>query len=178
MSCGTRTTAPARSLPPTTWFPPRSRIYKVSFSRRKQPPRLLPTPRGQLLKKWLTDPLLNWNPALLTKLLDILGTQDDTEFQQKVDNNQTFLLNLRIQYHDQVLTADLSALPAFALGVFPPDSLGSQISYDPANRRLQLIGIMSATDQVLLNSPFCRCSISSGSGPTLSGCATNKQRGC
>ena len=107
-----------------------------------------PDPTGQLLKKWLTDPLLNWNPALLAKLLDILGTQDDVEFQTKVDNNQAFLLNLRVQYHDQVLMADLPALPG---GVVFPDSLTSQISYDQVNRRLQLIGIMSPADQAALN---------------------------
>src|SRR3984957_2748541 len=78
--------------------------------------------------------------------MDILGTQDDPTFQQKVDNDQTFLLNLRIQYHDQVLTANLPALP-----VTIPDSLSSQISYDQANRKLQLIGVMSAADQTLLN---------------------------
>jgi hypothetical protein len=110
---------------------------------------VVPDPNGQLLKKWLTDPLLNWNAALVAKLLDILGTQDDTEFQQNVDNNQTFLLNLRIQYHDQVLTADLPALPS---GVVIPDSLASQISYDPVNLKLQLVGVMSAADQTLLNS--------------------------
>ena len=107
---------------------------------------VVPDPSGQLLKKWLTDPLLNWNPALIAKLMDILGTQDDPTFQQKVDNDQTFLLNLRIQYHDQVLTANLPALP-----VTIPDSLSSQISYDQANRKLQLIGVMSAADQTLLN---------------------------
>jgi hypothetical protein len=109
---------------------------------------VVPDPKGQLLKKWLTDPLLNWNPALVAKLMDILGTQDDVEFQQKVDNNQTFLLNLRVQYHDQVLTADLPTLPG---GVVFPDSLASQISYDQANRKLQLIGIVSAADLAVLN---------------------------
>ena len=106
-----------------------------------------PDPSGQLLQKWLTDPLLNWNPALVTKLMDILGTKDSTEFQQKVDNNQAFLLNLRVQYHDQTLTADLTALPG---GLVFPDSLAAQVSYDPVNRKLQLIGIMSAADQGLL----------------------------
>lgn len=107
---------------------------------------VVPDPSGQLLKKWLTDPLLDWNPALVAKLMDILGTQDDTEFQNKVDNNQTFLLNLRIQYNDQILIADLPALP-----VTVPDSLSAQISFDSANRKLQLFGIISAADQVLLN---------------------------
>jgi hypothetical protein len=108
---------------------------------------VVPDPTGQLLQKWLTDPLLNWNPALVAKLMDILGTKDDTEFQQRVDNNQAFLLNLRIQYHDQLLTADLAALPA---GLVFPDSLASQISYDAANLKLQLIGIISAADQAQL----------------------------
>src|SRR5262249_39478534 len=63
---------------------------------------VVPDPSGQLLQKWLTDPLLNWNPALVAKLMDILGTKDSTEFQQKVDNDQAFLLNLRVQYHDQL----------------------------------------------------------------------------
>ncbi|SOE87376.1 virulence plasmid A protein [Burkholderia sp. YR290] len=107
-----------------------------------------PDPAGELLKKWLSDPILNWNPPLLAKLLDILSTQDDAEFQQKIDNNQTFLLNLRIQYHDSVLTADLAALPAV---VTFPDSLVSQISYDATNRQLQLTGYISATDQALLS---------------------------
>jgi hypothetical protein len=124
-----------------------------------------PDPNGQLLKKWLTDPLLNWNPALVTKLMDILGTQDDDEFQQKVDNNRTFLLNLRVQYqyndHNPVLTADLPALPG---SVVFPDSLASQISYDSANRKLQLIGILSAADVLLLNSL-------SGDGPYLAAVA-------
>src|SRR5437868_2020654 len=52
-----------------------------------------PDPEGQLLKKWITDPLLKWNASLLAKLLDILSTQDDAEFQQKLVNNQIFLLN-------------------------------------------------------------------------------------
>jgi Tc toxin complex TcA C-terminal TcB-binding domain/Neuraminidase-like domain/Salmonella virulence plasmid 28.1kDa A protein len=108
---------------------------------------VVPDPKGQLLKKWLTDPLLKWNAALLAKLMDILSTQDDTEFQQKLLNNQNFLLNLRVQYHDTVLAADLPSLA----GVVFPDSLVSQISYDAANRKLQLIGVLSAGDWAVLN---------------------------
>jgi hypothetical protein len=111
-------------------------------------------PKGQLLKKWLTDPLLNWNSHIVDKLMDILSTRDDLEYQHKIDNNDDFLLNLRVQYHDQVLTADLSALPPLPPGVtfsdWLPGSLASQISYDANNRRLQLIGYMSATDQATL----------------------------
>lgn len=119
-------------------------------------------PKGKLLKKWLTDPLLNWNSALVDKLMDILGTQDDTEYQQKIDNNNDYLLNLRVQYHDQTLTADLPALPALPAGVVFPDSLASspvpsfasQISYDAPTRQLVLIGTMSSTDQSALKGLF------------------------
>jgi hypothetical protein len=114
-------------------------------------------PTGQLLKKWLTDPVLLWDASLASKLLDILGTSDIDEYQQKVDNNQNFLLNLRVQYHDRVLTADLGTLPG---GVVFPDSLAAQISYDSVNRKLQLVGYMSATDQGNLN-------LLSGDGPYL-----------
>lgn len=107
-----------------------------------------PDPAGQLLKKWLTDPLLDWNPALVTKLLDILATQDDADFQTKVDNSLTFLVNLRVQYHDSVLTADLPALP---VGLVFPDTLAAQISYDAPNRQLQLTGYLSAADRNALN---------------------------
>ncbi len=117
-------------------------------------------PRGELLKKWLTDPVLNWNSQLIEKLTDILGTQDDGEYQQKIDNNMDFLLNLRVRYIDQILTADLSALPTMPAGSSFSDlisaasisSFASQISYDSDNRQLVLVGYMSATDQAALKS--------------------------
>ncbi len=109
-------------------------------------------PKGQLLSKWLNDPMLSWNGAIAAKLLALLSIQDDATYQTAVDNQQQFLLDLRVQYHDQTLTADLSALPA---GVTLPDSLAtsfaSQISYDATNRQLVLIGYMSAADQTALN---------------------------
>lgn len=111
-------------------------------------------PNGQNLKKWLADPVLNWNSNLVDKLMDILGTQDDTEYQQKIDNNPSFLLNLRIQYHDQVLSADLSSLPTMPAGqTFPdllPGGLASQVSYDADNKLLLLFGYLSSTDQATL----------------------------
>lgn len=111
-------------------------------------------PKGQLLKQWLVDPLLNWNSHIVDKLMDILSTRDDIEYQQKIDNNDDFLLNLRIRYHDQVLTADLSDLPTLPGGISfqdaLPGSLASQISYDAANKQLQLIGYISANDQAAL----------------------------
>jgi hypothetical protein len=116
-----------------------TKLLKVQAATQVQP-----DPIGALLRQWLGDPLLGWNPTLAAKLLDILGTQDDAEFQQKVDNNDDFLLNLRIQYLDGTLTAPLSALPP---GVIIPDALASQVSYDAINRQLILIGSISATDQ-------------------------------
>lgn len=100
-------------------------------------------PQGILLTKWLTDPILNWNNSLLTKLMDILNTSDDTEYQQKIDNNDTFLLNLRTNYFASSFSTDLGALPPITF----PDNLSSQISYDNNNKLLVLTGFMSATDQ-------------------------------
>src|ERR1051326_580216 len=113
-------------------------------------------PNGQLLRNWLTGPLLNWNSRLVDKLMDILGTQDDAEYQSRIDANTAFLLNLRVQYHDNTLTADLTALPVQALlpqpkNIVLPDSVttsfAAQISYDDVNRCLVLIGTMSAADR-------------------------------
>jgi hypothetical protein len=108
-------------------------------------------PKGELLRKWLADPVLNWNSRLVDRLMEILGTQDDDEYKNRIDASHEFLLNLRIQYHDTMLTADLSALPS---GVVLPDSMttsfAAQISYDDVNRRLVLVGYMSAADQTAL----------------------------
>lgn len=110
-----------------------------------------PDPKGDLLKKWIADPLLGWNARIADKLLDILGTQDDAEYQQKVDNNHAFLLNLRIRSAAQPVTADLAALPA---GLHIPDSipgsLAAQLSWDPAAKKLILVGAMSDADRLAL----------------------------
>ncbi|MGH2643615.1 MAG: neuraminidase-like domain-containing protein, partial [Chitinophagaceae bacterium] len=105
-----------------------------------------PDPQGVLLAKWLTDPLLNWNTSLLTKLMDILSTSDDTEYQTKIDNNDNFLVNLRVNYFAPSFSADLGMFPAITF----PDSLASQISYDNDNKLLVLVGFMSSTDMANL----------------------------
>ncbi len=108
-------------------------------------------PKGQLLKKWLSDPVLGWNSQIVDKLIDLLSTQDDAQYQTRIDSNHEFLVNLRIQYLDKGLATDLSALPA---GLVIPDSIpnsfASQCAYDAASRRLVLVGYMSATDQATL----------------------------
>lgn len=101
-----------------------------------------PDPKGVLLTKWLTDPVLNWSPTLLTKLMDILNASDDTTYQQKIDNNDNFLLNLRSNYFASSFSADLGSLPSITI----PDSLTSQISYDNDNKLLVLTGYMSSAD--------------------------------
>lgn len=106
----------------------------------------LADPQGVLLTKWLTDPLLNWNSALVTKLMDILNTSDDATYQQKIDNNDNFLLNLRVNYFASSFSADLGALPVITF----PDSLVSQVSYDNDNKRLVLLGCLSLADQTAL----------------------------
>jgi hypothetical protein len=108
-------------------------------------------PKGQLLRKWLSDPLLGWPRQLVDKLLDLLGTQDDAEYQTRIDAHHELLLNLRIQYLDASLATDLSALaPGLEIPGSIPTSFAAQLSYDPANRKLVLVGYMSAIDQAAL----------------------------
>ncbi|MBA3542770.1 MAG: hypothetical protein H0T79_24345, partial [Deltaproteobacteria bacterium] len=108
-------------------------------------------PKGQVLKKWLSDPILGWSATLVDKLLGLLGTQDDSEFQTRIDDSHELLLNLRIQYADVSVSTDLSALP---VGLEVPGSIttsfGAQLSYDPAARKLALVGSMSVTDVAML----------------------------
>jgi hypothetical protein len=108
-------------------------------------------PKGQLLRKWLSDPLLSWSPKLVDNVLQLLGTQDDAEFQARVDNNHEFLLNLRIQYAQASVSTDLSALaPGLDIPGSIPTSFAGQLSYDAPTRRLVLLGVMSAADQTML----------------------------
>jgi hypothetical protein len=105
-----------------------------------------PDTTGTLLNKWLSDPLLKWDNRLLLKLMDILNTTDDVEYLNKIDNNLLFLRNLRIQFHDSIVTADLSNTPD--LTVFTDYT--SQIFYDSGNKQLSWIGYMSAADKATL----------------------------
>jgi len=110
-------------------------------------------PNGVLLNKWLSDPVFKWDSGLLNKLLDLLNTVDDDEYKQKLTNSANFLLNLRLQYHDAVITAPLPALPTAGTPAAPivfPDTIASQLTYDADKRQLRLAGIMSQADQTAL----------------------------
>ncbi len=100
-------------------------------------------PKGVLLGKWLTDVVLNWDAGIATRLLDILNTVDDAEFQQKLTDNDAFLLKLRIIYFAPSFSVNLFNLPAIT---FPPNSQ-SQISYNPDRKVLAFAGFMSLADQ-------------------------------
>lgn len=105
--------------------------------------KVAPDTKGVLLTKWLTDPLLNWHAALVTRLMDILTTADDTLYQQKIDDNSNFLINLRVQYAAPFAVADLGILP---FTDFPPE-YAPQVSYDGDSKQIKLIGYISLADK-------------------------------
>lgn len=111
-----------------------------------------PDPNGQLLAKWLSDGVFNWDPGMLSRFIDILNTVDDTVYQQKITNNTNFLNNLRFVYHDAMITADLPALPLDKTGVqiVIPASISAQLTYNADTKQLQLVGYMSSADQAAL----------------------------
>lgn len=110
-----------------------------------------PDPQGALLTKWLSDPLLNWDPGMVNKLLDILNTADDVEYAQKIVNAANFLNNLRVQYNTTTIIATLPTLPVFSAGDQTIwDSYTAQVSYDNAAKQLVWHGYMSAADQAAL----------------------------
>ena len=106
---------------------------------------------GSLLGKWLADPVFKWDGALLAKLIGILGTTDDTDYQQKIDSNSDFLINLRAQYNNASITTDLSALPTVSgAPIVLPASVAAQVTFDAVNKQLILIGHISPTNLAAL----------------------------
>jgi hypothetical protein len=103
----------------------------------------LPDPKGAVLGKWLSDALLNWDHSIATKLLDILLTTDDTEYQQKLTDNEAFLIKLRIVYAAPSCSVNLYTLPSVS---FPANSQ-SQISYNTDKKTLTFAGYMSSADE-------------------------------
>lgn len=127
---------------------------------------------GALLTKWLSDPVLKWDSSIVNRLIDILSTVDDDEYQQKIIDNTNFLLNLRRGYQHPVLAIDLTALP-----ITIPASIAAQLSFDPDKKQLTLKGVMSAADrdallalstdaafQAAINSLFSKILTSSADG--------------
>jgi peptidoglycan hydrolase-like protein with peptidoglycan-binding domain len=120
-----------------------------------------PDPNGDLLEKWLNDPVLKWEPSVATKLLTMLNTTDDEVFQKNIlSNNAIFLTDLRIQYCKPFHEVTLSELPAIdTLKQISPD-----ISYetvvdvnDPSKiikKLLKYSGTMTQKEQDNLLSAF------------------------
>jgi hypothetical protein len=134
-------------VPTTTAITSALSLLQTALLQLRTTTAVAPDPQGVLLSRWLADPVLNWDPSFIGKVLDILNTSDDDEYGQKIDNNTTFLLNLRVHYNVPSVVADLSALPG---GLLFPNDLISQISYDSNNRQLIFRGYMTAADQAAL----------------------------
>ena len=107
-----------------------------------------PDQNGELLIKWLSDGVFNWDQGMLNKFVDILNTVDDTLYLQKITDNTNFLNNLRFVYHDAMITADLPALPLDNTGVqiVIPASISAQLTYNGDTKQLQLVGYISQAD--------------------------------
>jgi len=109
---------------------------------------------GSQLSQWLSDAILNWDPSLLNRVLDIINTKDNTDYQQKIDNNINLLLNLRMAYNAPYNLADLAALPltsaASPTPIIFPANISQQLIYDADKKQLKLIGYMNATDKANL----------------------------
>jgi len=113
-------------------------------------PSQLQTATGYCLPNGCRTRCLN-GTNLVSKLVDILNTVDDTTYQQKITDNTNFLLNLRLQYHDAFLTVDwqlchlTTTTPAVPIAF--PAPIAAQLTFDQDKRQLRLNGYMSVADK-------------------------------
>jgi len=98
-----------------------------------------PDPKGVMLKKWLADPDLNWDPAVAMTLTTILGNIGTGNYVPQVLGNLRFLQLLQTKYAQPNVTAYLNRLPAINL----PDNSISAVHYDSAGYFLFYYGTMS-----------------------------------
>ena len=111
---------------------------------------VLPDANGDLLTKWLNDPLLKWDSSIVTKLINILKTIDDDDFANIVNANYTFLKDLRVQYDAAFHETTLSVLnPIENLS-----QLSANISYNSGTQLLSFAGAMTANEQTVLLAAF------------------------
>ena len=110
-----------------------------------------PDANGDLLTKWLNDPLLKWDATVSAKLINILKTIDDDEFVNNIiPANYTFLKNLRVQYDQPFHEVTLSVLsPIETLS-----QLSANINYNSGTQQLEFTGAMTANEQTALLSAF------------------------
>jgi Tc toxin complex TcA C-terminal TcB-binding domain/Neuraminidase-like domain/Putative peptidoglycan binding domain len=99
-----------------------------------------PDPQGVLLKKWLADPDLNWDPTIAAKLVSILSAAGSATYGPQVQNNLRFLQLLQPAYTIPLATAALEQLPPIQF----PDTTITGILYDDTNYYLFYYGTMSA----------------------------------
>ncbi len=109
-----------------------------------------PDANGDLLTKWLNDPLLKWDAGISAKLINILKTIDDDDYNNIVSSNYTFLEDLRVQYDAAFHETTLSVLnPIENLS-----QLSANISYNSGTRQLSFTGAMTANEQTALLGAF------------------------
>ncbi len=110
-----------------------------------------PDANGDLLTKWLNDPLLIGMQAVAAKLINILKTMDDDAFVNNIiPANYTFLKNLRVQYDQPFQEVTLSNLPA----IENLSQLSANINYNSGAQQLEFTGAMTTNEQTALLSAF------------------------
>ncbi len=110
-----------------------------------------PDANGELLTKWLNDPLLKWDASITAKLITILKTIDDDAFVNNIiPANYTFLKNLRVQYDQpfhEVTLANLTPIETLS-------QLSANINYNTGTKQLEFTGAMTANEQTALLAAF------------------------
>jgi hypothetical protein len=109
-----------------------------------------PDANGDLLTKWLNDPLLKWDTIVSTKLINILKTIDDDDYASIISSNYTFLKDLRVQYDAAFHEVTLPALSS----IDDLSQLSANISYNSGTRQLSFTGAMTASEQTSLLGAF------------------------
>ena len=110
-----------------------------------------PDANGDLLTKWLNDPLLKWDVAVAAKLVNILKTIDDDEFANNIISaNYTFLKDLRVQYDQpfhEVTLSDIGTIETLS-------QLSANINYNSGTKKLEFTGAMTTSEQTALLAAF------------------------
>ena len=110
-----------------------------------------PDANGDLLAKWLNDPLLKWDAIVSAKLINILKTVDDDAFANNViPANYTFLKNLRVQFDQPFHEVTLSVLSPVEI----LSQLSANINYNSGTQQLEFTGAMTVNEQTALLSAF------------------------
>jgi hypothetical protein len=105
-----------------------------------------PDANGEMLTKWLNDPLLNWDATVSAKLINILKTVDDDVYRNNIIANYFFLTNLRVRYDQPFHEVTLSELkPIETLSQF-----SANIVYDSTANTLKFTGPMTVNERAAL----------------------------